>query len=204
VKEKVIMIFETLQILKEQLETYFEQVGLEKNIVLENLALLDGGGDKADNVEGKVIMSLLSIQEETTLKNIPSNKLVNNKTEQYNPPVNINLFFIVSANCDSYDKSLLSIGKTVEFFQGQKLFTAKNTIYNRANASLQDLADFKFIVDLYTPGFEVWNHIWGTFGGRQLPSVIYKIQLLQLSRHKKLGETSLISEINGTLNHINE
>lgn len=198
------MIYEVLQILKEQLEKYLDDAGLGKIVVLENLALLDSGNDKADNLEGKVILSLLNIQEESALKNAPASKVVNNKTEYYNPAVNVNLFFMVSANCDSYTNSLIGISKTVEYFQGKKVFTAKNTTYNRSNVSMQEIDDFKFIVDLYTPGFEVWNHIWGTHGGRQLPAVIYKVQLLQVDRRKKQATTEVITQINGSLNNINE
>ncbi|WP_319502418.1 DUF4255 domain-containing protein [uncultured Draconibacterium sp.] len=197
------MVYETLQILKEQLEKYLDDAGLGKIVVLENLALLDSGTDKAKNLEGKVIISLLSVQEESTLKNLPTSHVVNNKAEYYNPAVNINLFFMVSANCDFYSNSLISITKTLEYFQGKKVFTAQNTVYNRSNLSMQELDDFKFVVDLYTPGFEVWNHIWGTHGGRQLPSVIYKVQLLQVDRRKKQAGTELITKIKGTLKDIN-
>ena len=197
------MIYETLQILKEQLETYLDDAGLGKIVVLENLALLDSGTDKAKNLDGKVIISLLSVQEESTLKNQPASRVVNNKAEYFNPAVNINLFFMVSANCDIYSNSLISITKTLEYFQGKKVFTAQNTVYNRSNVSMQELDDFKFVVDLYTPGFEEWNHIWGTHGGRQLPSVIYKVQLLQVDRSKKQASTELITKIKGTLKDIN-
>ncbi|WP_297099546.1 DUF4255 domain-containing protein [uncultured Draconibacterium sp.] len=197
------MIYEALQILKEQLDNYLDDAGLGKIVVLENLALLDSGTDKAKNLDGKVIISLLSVQEESTLKNQPTSRVVNNKAEYFNPAVNINLFFMVSANCDSYSNSLISITKTLEYFQGKKVFTAQNTVYNRSNLSMQELDDFKFVVDLYTPGFEVWNHIWGTHGGRQLPSVIYKVQLLQVDRRKKQANTELITKIKGTLKDIN-
>lgn len=197
------MIYEALQILKEQLENYLDDAGLGKIVVLENLALLDSGNDKAKNLEDKVIISLLNIQEESTLKNLPTSYVINNKAEYYNPAVNVNLFFMVSANCDSYTNSLISISKTVEYFQGIKVFTAQNTVYKRSNVSMQELADFKFIVELYTPGFEVWNHIWGTLGGRQLPSVMYKLQLLQIDRRKKQASTELITTIKGTLKDIN-
>ena len=121
------MVYETLQILKEQLENYLDNAGLGKIVVLENLALLDSGSDKAKNLEGKVIISLLSVQEESTLKNLPTSHVVNNKAEYYNPAVNINLFFMVSANCDMYSNSLISITKTLEYFQGKKVFSAQNT-----------------------------------------------------------------------------
>lgn len=196
------MIYETLQILKEQLENYFDAVGLTKNIVLDNIALLESGATGADRLEGKVVLTLLNVEEEWALKNNPSAKIVNNKTEYRNPPVNLNVFVMVAANCPGYDTSLSSISRTIEFFQSKKIFTSSNTVYNRSNPSAQPLDYFKFTVDLYTPGFDTLNHIWGTLGGRQLPAVIYKIQIIQIERDAKLASSEIISHIDGTLNHI--
>lgn len=198
------MIFETIQILKEQLENYFEEVGLSKNLILDNVALWESGAKEAERLDGKVIISLLSVEEEPTLKNMPAVKVVDNKSEYRNPPVNVNIYLMVAANCEFYDTSLTSISRTIEFFQGKKIFTSSNTVYNRDNASLGELDQFRFIVELYTPGFEVLNNIWGTLGGRQLPSVIYKVQILQLERDKKLGTSEVITHISGTLNDMQQ
>ncbi|MFV0591114.1 MAG: DUF4255 domain-containing protein [Draconibacterium sp.] len=196
------MIYETLQILKEQLEKYFEEVGLKVTLVLDNVALFESGAKDADKLDGKVILTLLNLEEEITMKNISVTRVVNNKAEYKNPPVNLNIYLLVSANCGTYDYSLRSISRTLEFFQGKRIFTSSNTIYNRENVSIDILDHFKFIVDLYTPGFEVINHIWGTLGGRQLPSVLYKIQILQIDRDKKLSTGEVITHIGGTLKNI--
>lgn len=198
------MIYETLQILKEQLENYFEEVGLSKNLILDNIALLESGAKDADKLDGKVVITLLNVEEEWTLKNSPAAKVINNKTEYRNPPVNLNVYIIIAANCSGYDTSLSSISRTIEFFQSKKIFTSSNTVYNRSNPSAQPLDNFKFIVELYTPGFEILNHIWGTLGGRQLPSVVYKIQIIQLERDKKLASSELITQVSGTLNNLKQ
>jgi len=197
------MIYESLQILKEQLENYLDEAGLGKIVTLDNVAMLESGSDKASDLEGKVIITLLKLEEEKALKNTSAVRVVDNKAQYKNPPVNINLYFLVSANCDSYDNSLISISKTLEFFQGKKVFTSSNTIYNRSIATMSVLDYFKFVIELYTPGFEEWNNIWGTLGGRQLPSVMYKVQLIQIESNKKLAGSELIKEVSGKLNDIN-
>jgi hypothetical protein len=196
------MIYETLQILKEQIETYFTEVGLEKIVILENIALWESGSSSASKLEDKVAMTLLKLEEEPTLKNVPNYKIKDNKTEYRNPPVHLNLFILVSANCDTYEKSLRSISRVIQFFQGKKIFTSGNTVYNRRNVSLDLLDQFRFIVELYTPGFEELNHIWGILGGRQLPSVMYKIQIIQIEQDKKQAESGLITHIGGELKNI--
>lgn len=194
------MIYETLQIIQEQLEKYFEEIGLGKIIILENISLWDSGTGDHAKVKDKVVMSLLNIEEETAMKNSPHFHIKDNKTEYKNPPVNLNLYLLISGNCDMYDKSLRSISKIIEFFQGKKLFTSGNTVYKRNNPSMDVLEYFKFNLELYTPTFEELNNIWGTFGGRQLPSVIYKIQLVQIERDKKLAESQVITHVGGNLN----
>jgi hypothetical protein len=195
------MIYETLQILKEQLETYFDSVGLGKIIVLDNIALWESGSEDASRIDGKVVLTLLKMDEETTLKNIPNYKVKDGKTEYRNPPVHLNLFLLISANCDSYDKSLRSISKTIQFFQGKKVFNAANTVYNRNNVSFDVFEQFRFILELYTPSFEELNNVWGILGGRQLPSVIYRIQLIQIEQDKILQSSELISQVGGDLNN---
>ena len=196
------MIYETLQILKEQIETYFTEVGLGKIVILENIALWESGSASASKLEDKVAMTLLKLEEEHTLKNVPNYKIKDNKAEYRNPPVHLNLFIVISANCDTYEKSLRSISRVIQFFQGKKIFTSGNTVYNRKNVSLDVLDQFRFIVELYTPGFEELNHIWGILGGRQLPSVIYKVQIVQIEQDKKLAESGLITHVGGELNNI--
>ena len=198
------MIYETLQILKEQLDKYLIDEGLGKIVVLENIALWESGSDDAAKLEGKVVLTLLKMEEETTLKNIPNYKIKNGKTEYKNTPVHLNLYLLISANCETYDKSIRSISKVIQFFQGKKIFTSANTIYNRTNVAFDVLDYFKFVLELFTPSFEQLNNVWGTLGGRQLPAVIYKIQLIKIERDKKLSRSSVITHVSGKLNDKNE
>ena len=198
------MIYETLQILKEQLENYFSEVGLGKILELENIALWESGSENANNVKNKVAMTLLNLEEETSLKNLPHVNIKNEQVEYSNPPVNLNLYLLISANCNTYEKSLRSISKTIEFFQGKSVFTSSNTVYNRTNVAFDVLDYFKFHLQLFTPTFEQLNNIWGTLGGRQLPSVIYKIKLIQIKQTKKLASAGVITHVGGDLNEISQ
>ena len=198
------MIYEALQIISEQLDKYLSDAGLNNLVVLENIALLESASDNADNVKGKVVLTLLNLEEESSMKNTPSYKVRDGKTEYKNPPVNLNLYLLISANCDTYDKSLRCISKTIQFFQGKKVFTSTNTVYNRTNVAFDVLDYFQFILELHTPSFEELNHVWGTLGGRQLPSVIYKIQVIEIEQDIKLATSGVITHIGGDLNDINQ
>jgi len=198
------MIYEALQIISEQLDKYLSDAGLNNLVVLENIGLLESTDENADNLKGKVVLTLLNLEEEPALKNLPNFKVKNGTTEYKNPPVHLNLYLLVSANCDKYDKSLRCISKTIQFFQGKKVFTSTNTVYNRTNVAFDVLDYFKFILELQTLSLEELNYVWGTLGGRQLPSVIYKVQLLEIEQDIKLNASGVITHIGGDLNDINQ
>ncbi|MDD3076546.1 MAG: DUF4255 domain-containing protein, partial [Proteiniphilum sp.] len=192
------MLYESMHILKEQLDSYFRDIGLNRTTELQNIALWESGNDEESRLNEKLVVTLLRLEEEATLKNSPHVKVNENKSEYRNPPLHLNLYLLIAANFKNYDTSLISISKVIEFFQGKKVFTSSNTVYNRDNVAFEILDDFRFILEIYSPSFEELNNIWGTLGGRQMPSVIYKVQLIQIERDKKLAESKIITHIGGT------
>jgi len=189
------MIFETLKILADQVNSYFGST----SITIENVAIVDSQNERADDIDDTVILSLINLQEENTLKNFPNKYNESNKVQYKNPIVNLNLFLLFSANRGTYVQSLSDISKIVEFFQGKKVFTQANSVYNRLDPTLEAIGNFKFTIDLYTPSFEELNFIWGTLGGRQLPSVLYKLSLVKIERDIVQRQAGLISESGGGL-----
>ncbi|MFY9154469.1 MAG: DUF4255 domain-containing protein [Prolixibacteraceae bacterium] len=193
------MIYEAIQIISEQLNNYLSSHGLSNLVTLENIALLETSGENADNLKNKVVLTLVNLSEETSMKNLPHYTVIDkNHTEYRNPPVHLNLYLLISANCNTYTNSLRSISKTIEFFQGKKLFTSENTVYE-TKEDFDVLEHFKLITMLYTPTFEELNYVWGTLGGRQLPSVIYKIQLIEIDQKTLSGTGPVITNITDTL-----
>lgn len=192
------MIFEVIQIIAEQVNSYLDEIGLDKTIVAENIAFLESQNEAvAGNLEDKVALTLINLDEEATLKNFPNHTVENTKTIYKNSIINLNLYLLFSANRTKYINSLNDISKIISFFQGKKLFTQANTIYNRNNVAMTNIDNFKFSVELYTPTFEELNYIWGTLGGKQLPSALYKVSMIQIERNIAQGEGSLISTVKG-------
>lgn len=193
------MIYEAIQIISEQLDNYLSSSGLNNLIKLENIAMIETSAENTEKVNGKLILTLINLDQENTLKNLPDYKVINKQSTEYrNPPICLNLFLLISANCNTYVNSLRSISKTIEFFQGKSTFTSENTTYT-TKEDFEVLSNFKLIANLYTPTFEELNHIWGTLGGRQLPSVIYKIQMIEIDRKELTGTGPVILKITDTL-----
>ncbi|WP_264536444.1 DUF4255 domain-containing protein [Flavobacterium sp. N1736] len=192
------MIFEIIQIITEQVNNYLDEIGLEKTVVPENVAFLESQNETVSgNLDDRVALTLINLDEEATLKNFPNHAIENAKTIYKNSVINLNLYLLFSANRTVYINSLNDISKIIAFFQGKKLFTQANTIYNRSNVAMTNIDNFKFSVELYTPTFEELNYIWGTLGGKQLPSALYKVSMIQIERNVIQGEGQLISKVKG-------
>lgn len=83
------MIYETLEILKDQVSNYWEQKTTDANLeVLENVSKHDDPDNKTMN--DNVVLSLLDTEEETALKNQPNVKFKNGETIYKNAPVKRN------------------------------------------------------------------------------------------------------------------
>ncbi len=187
------MIFETLAILSEEVDAY---LGGDV-IVIENVTSVDLTEGRGTLVANKVILSLLNIQEESTMKNFPNVSVKGDRMLYKNPIVNLNLFLLFSANRSTYTQSLSDLSKVIEFFQGKKQFTQSNTIFKREVSPLNNVGNFKFSVELYTPTFEELNFIWGTLGGKQLPSALYKVSVIEVEQGNIIGESGAIAESTG-------
>lgn len=192
------MIFEVIQIITEQVNNYLFEIGGERPVVPGNIAFLESKNDEtAGTLEDSVALTLINLDEEATLKNFPNHTVLDNKTIYKNSVINLNLYLLFSANRDFYINSLSDISKIIAFFQGKKLFTQANTIFNRNNVAMANVDNFKFTIELYTPTFEELNYIWGTLGGKQLPSALYKVSMIQIERNMSQSEGALIRQIKG-------
>ncbi|MDH7444147.1 DUF4255 domain-containing protein [Aquimarina sp. 2201CG14-23] len=197
------MIFEVLQIITEEINNFFDIEIEEKPVSLDNIAFIESDGNDSSNSNNSnnVILSLLHTEEEVTLKNILNHDIEGTKVIYKNNKVHLNLYTMFSANRSDYTESLKSLSKIIEFFQSKRIFTQSNTSFDRGLDGMDKIKDFRFTVELFSPSFEEMNFIWGTLGGKQYPSVIYKVSVLEIERDVTQSEGSLITEINGSLNH---
>ncbi|MEX2566054.1 MAG: hypothetical protein WD431_08940 [Cyclobacteriaceae bacterium] len=53
------MIFEVFQILTEQVNQYFQQVGMDDSeVIMDNIALSDGSSDESEAMRDKVVLNI--------------------------------------------------------------------------------------------------------------------------------------------------
>jgi len=189
------MIHPVLKFLAEQLNTYIEEVKKPGDIVespyviLQNISRLDEDALKTTN---KVLISLVNIAEESSMKNNPDYALVRNNLVNYsNPPINLNLFIMITSFMTNYENALIYLSYAITFFQGKFSFTLKDSI-----TEVEGLPeDFHIILDLYSLGFEQLNYVWSTFGGKQHPFVCFKVRLVKMERDSTREIHGVIKEV---------
>ncbi len=195
------MIYETLEIIKDQVSKYLELKLTDSNlVVLENIAKLDD--PDVTTMNDKIALTLINIDEEIALKNYSKQSYKNGETLYRNKPIHLNLYILFSANRGIYEKSLTAISTIVEFFQSKKIFTQTNTKLNPIISALSSIKEFKFTVELYTPTFEQLNYVWGTLGGKAVPSAMYRVSLVRIERDAITEKGTQISEVSTNANPI--
>jgi len=171
IRKNKIMISKVLNVLKDKLNN--EGI-IGDSVVVADVARHDDG---ASGLNDKVIITLLNVQEEPTLKNAPRyNKIMAGETAlkyEMRDPAYINLYVVISANRSSYDKSLASISKVIEVIQA-------NNILKYVDLSADRTQDFSFRTEMHSVPFEQLSYVWGLLGGKVMPSVLYKISVIKI------------------------
>ncbi|WP_312296690.1 DUF4255 domain-containing protein [Chryseobacterium sp.] len=167
------MINKVLTVLNDQLNNSgeFEDVPGEIVVVVDDISKHDS---ETSGVENKVVITLVNVEEESTLKN--SSRYLTPQTQDdikmESTPAYLNLYVMVSANRSSYAKSLANISKVIEIFQANNVLT-----YHHPTNSTED---FSFRIELHSVPFEQLSYVWGLLGGKVMPSVLYKISVIKI------------------------
>jgi hypothetical protein len=186
------MIEEVLAGVISRLNTFIGTTAPE--VVVGNISLIDAFHDSvSQNVTDRVIASVVNIQQEGTLRNLPFRRTVYDagglpRAVERQPEIYLNIYVLFGANKNNYSIALQRISQVMSFFQRQCVFTP---------VDLPVLATFnlsKLIFDLYSMGFEELNQLWSVMGGKYIPSVIYKMRLAVIQNAEE-QEAGIISEI---------
>ncbi len=198
------MIENALILLREELSAYMIAHGDPASVVVENISLL--GSDKDDLLLENLVLSVVNIEQENSLKNAQVYQKIDTAAIYENPPIHLNLYVLVSANFNSgtppnngYLLALRRLSLAIKFFQGRSVFTpASSTISLPAplnDLSNPEISSLKLVLELHSLSFEQVNHLWGSLGGRQIPSVLYKVRMITISERKALRDAPLIQEV---------
>ncbi|MCI5149544.1 MAG: DUF4255 domain-containing protein [Candidatus Electrothrix sp. MAN1_4] len=202
------MISHALTIVAKELKQHLvDNYNDESSPVVELGNLAEGfAGGIASLSRDRLYFSVVNIQEEKTLKNLPHYSVNNTHTTDYeNPPVFINLSILVTATHKNYTSALSNLSRVIRFFQFNNVFTqddvAPDSMSDITIGELDRLESFKLIFDLYSPSLEEVNHLWGTLGGKQYPFVLYMLRMLDLKFKAVQGQGGVVEEVVTNFSH---
>lgn len=130
-----------------------------------------------------IVISLINVQEETALRNMPNVRRTGARTEYVEPPVHLNLYVLFAFDFAKYDTGLAHLSKTIELFQSRRWFSAENSV--PANPFPPELE--KLCFEMVSLGFEELNNLWSVLGGTYLPSAVYKVRLISVEGGQNVG-----------------
>lgn len=199
------MIGNAMILLREELSAYMIAQGDPANVVIDNIGLFET--DDGDNLDDSLVITVVNIEEESTLKNGKTfSKWPDGMARYENRPVFLNLYVLFTSNFsggvppnNAYVQALKRLSLVIEFFQGKTVFTPATSSVplppELSDLSNPDIASLKLNLELYTLTFEQINHLWGSLGGRQIPFVMYKVRLVSIAERSVRREVPLIEEI---------
>jgi len=166
------MIFEALSFLSDEINEYFRnKLKIKEDKVILS-SIVDAKGDIAVDGSNKILITLINIEKETSFNNIPVSN--HNLTSKSNP-LQINLYLMFSAyfNRGNYGESLRFISFILAYFQHKNVF-------NQQNSPGLDNGIDKLVFELQILSQEQLNSIWASLGAKYMPSVVYKMRLLNI------------------------
>lgn len=167
------MLDTALKFLKDELGDYFFKRTGSHSVVVKMSSVVDETGKYSFDKE-TVCASIINIAEERTFKsNSPEYTYVNGQHVVLEPALKLNLYVMFAANFTQYDVALRYISYVLTYFQSHPCFTPDQ------NPALENGIS-KIVVELQSLNYEQLNQIWTFVGGKQLPSVIYKVSMIAL------------------------
>ena len=200
------MIEQAILLLRGELQSYINIFDASVNVAIDNIGLMET--TRGDTLTNNVVITLVNIEEESTLKNQPAlRRPIANPAVYQNPPVYLNLYILFSCNYagNDYHLALKRLSYIIQFLQSKTSFAMSSSIAGGGiDLSEEGVIDIRFTMELYTLTFEQINHLWGSLGGRQIPFAMYKLRLVAITSNTVLREVPIIEEIGTTIKTISD
>ena len=165
------MIDVALKYIHDELASYLDGV-LVDDVLLTNAQSL--GGKSKD--EKGVHITLVNVEQESFSKNAPHAVRIDNQSTYKEPPVQLNLFVLISFTYTNNETALTHLSKTIERFQSKRYYDASNLTPGVPFPPQLN----RLVFDMVNLNIEQLNNLWGVLGGNYIPSVLYKIRVVPI------------------------
>jgi len=158
----------------------------ENQIDVEHVSEISSGSTK-------LVMSVINVEEEATVKNFPASVRINGELKRKNPPKFLNIYVLFIASHSVYKTALDRLSKVITFFQNKRYFSSEDNDVDNDQIFPNNIE--KITVEMYSLKLEELNHLWGILGGVYYPSVLYKVRVLRMEDNVKGEDEKEIKEI---------
>ncbi len=170
-------------------------LGLDKNTVIAS-SLINPDGTIAENVENKVVISVINMEHETYRKSLDNYKKDGSNTYgKVAPPVYLNLYLLISANFDSdnYLEAFKRLSAVITALQANPYFTKQE------NPAMQSPLT-KLTLEIFNIPITELSHIWSGIGAKYVPSIVYKMRMITIQEEVIKKEIPAITGLGKKLN----
>lgn len=145
--------------------------------------------------DGSICAAIINIEEERVFKSqLPEYTYINGQQVTFEPELKLNLYVLFGANFKLYDQALKFLSYVLTYFQSHSSF--KSEEYPALDPWIE-----KLIMELQSLSYEQVNQVWAFIGGKQLPSVIYRLRLIALQDSVQSGIGPPITIIDSTVHN---
>jgi len=153
------------------------------NLVDQNGKLLLGAGSLG--------LTLVHIEEEFTIQ--PNRALVQmseNTLGAQSPSLFLNLYLLISANFTEYKSALKYLTQVIKFFQ-------MNTSFEKENSpELESIGIDNLTIRIHKNSIEQQNQLWGTLGAKYMPSIVYKMAVIEVQEGQTKFNVPQVESLN--------
>lgn len=181
------MIVHTLQFVRNEINSSLPNNG--PKVELGNIARYSDGDEFAPGLQNKILLSVINVEEDTVVRQVEHFKKADNHILFANPPLFLNLTIMFASTHTSYDSALIAMEAVVLFFQRNAYYAAASSASLQAFNQQQNVNIDKLTFEMVNLSLDRLHQLWSGLGGHYMPSVIYKMRMLQLdSTTPTIGE----------------
>jgi hypothetical protein len=151
--------------------------------------LFDLDGNVNTKAKDRVVAQVVNVQEDRVYHSVDVFRRRDDGTsELIHPEIKVNVFVLFIANISDYSEAMKMLSWVMAFFQH------RNTFDYRAIPGLSG-REGHFIFELYSMTLEQQNYLWGTLGAKYMPSVMFKLGLVDIRDEQLRAEVPPVLDI---------
>ncbi|RPI25048.1 MAG: DUF4255 domain-containing protein [Acidobacteria bacterium] len=137
-------------------------------------SLYKSDGNVNTETQNKIVLCVVNIEQDPVYRSVETyQRRGEGPAVRVRPEVKVNLYALFVANLGKYQEALKALSHIIAFFQNRSSFD-----YSHIPA----LADRRgrVVFEIFSLTFEQVNHLWGALGAKYMPSVMYKVGIVDI------------------------